>query len=322
MAVSIENARAYGNLVALNTAYERFVPSQFLGYLGREEITDVRLGDQVAADMSVLFLDVRDFSRFAGGLSPAEVFAFINNLLGRIEPILDKWGGFVDKYIGDGLMALFPDSADDAVACAVEIFQDLKRYNEEKRSAGGKTIDMGIGIDSGELMLGTIGSTRRMDSTVISSVVNRAARMEELNKTYSTHILIGSATRDRLSDAASHCLRTLGETVTRGVKVNIYEVYDADPPDSIERKNRSRKTLEEAAAARQAGDLDGAIGRLRYAVRRDPDDLPLGACLREIEVHLDAPTQNERSSAPVLRSQGAWSDRLGHSPESQKHKKL
>ena len=166
----------------LTDAYGRFVPHQFLNLLGYESIIDVNLGDQVQQEMSVLFADIRDFTTLSETMTPQENFNFINAYLSRMEPAITSNNGFIDKYIGDAIMALFSDFADDAVKAGIAMLNILTNYNEDRQRVGYIPIQIGIGINSGSLMLGTVGGKSRMDSTVISDAVNLASHIEGLTK--------------------------------------------------------------------------------------------------------------------------------------------
>src|SRR5207249_86258 len=126
--MSINNANLYANtqklnerLIILVQAYQRFVPNDFLTLLNKESIESIQLGDHVQADMTVLFMDIRSFTTLSEGMTPQENFDFINDFLNVVAPVIRKFHGFVDKYIGDAVMALFPRKADDALDCALEI---------------------------------------------------------------------------------------------------------------------------------------------------------------------------------------------------------
>ena len=184
-AISIQNAKLYtevreneSRLAQLNKAYERFVPGQFLQYLEKSSIIDVELGDQVQLEMSVLFSDIRDFTTLSESMTPEENFKFINSYLSRMEPAIAENSGFIDKYIGDAIMALFSGEADNAVKAGISMLHRLIEYNQHRANSGYKPIKNGIGINTGFLMLGTVGGQNRMDSTVISDAVNLASRGE------------------------------------------------------------------------------------------------------------------------------------------------
>lgn len=195
IAISINNARLFSQTKALNTrltllnqAYERFIPKDFLSLLQKKSIIDVKLGDHTQTMMSVLFVDIRDFTTRSEKISPKENFDFINTFLGITVPIIKKHFGFVDKYIGDAIMALFPRNVDDAIQCGLEMINKLEDYN--KQNPQEEAIKIGIGINTGLLMLGIVGEPNRLAATVISDVVNTASRLESLTKNYQTPLLI------------------------------------------------------------------------------------------------------------------------------------
>ena len=157
--------------IRLTKAYQRFVPPQLLQNLGRTSILDVKLGDQVDVEMSILFSDIRSFTALSEAMSPSENFAFVNAYLSRMGPIIRSRNGYIDKFMGDGVMALFPESATDAVLAAVEMQKELDRYNEQQNQAGAPLIDIGVGINTGRMMLGTLGEADRMEGSVISDVL-------------------------------------------------------------------------------------------------------------------------------------------------------
>ena len=217
----------------LTDAYGRFVPHQFLNLLGYESIIDVNLGDQVQEEMSVLFADIRDFTTLSETMTPQENFNFINAYLSRMEPAITSNNGFIDKYIGDAIMALFSDFADDAVKAGIAMLHILTNYNQDRQRVGYVPIQIGIGINSGSLMLGTVGGKSRMDSTVISDAVNLASRIEGLTKDYSVPLLISQQTLDRLRNPDDYAIRMVDKVQVKGKSqyVVVYEVFDADPPE-------------------------------------------------------------------------------------------
>ena len=215
----------------LTDAYGRFVPHQFLNLLGYESIIDVNLGDQVQEEMSVLFADIRDFTALSETMTPQENFNFINAYLSRMEPAITSNSGFIDKYIGDAIMALFSNCADDAVKAGIAMLNILTGYNQHRQSVGYIPIQIGIGINTGSLMLGTVGGNSRMDSTVISDAVNLASRIEGLTKNYGVPLLISQATFERLRNPADYAIRIVDKVQVKGKSqfVTVYEVFDAEP---------------------------------------------------------------------------------------------
>ncbi|MGL4376766.1 MAG: adenylate/guanylate cyclase domain-containing protein [Microcoleaceae cyanobacterium] len=222
----------------LTKSYGRFVPHQFLYFLGHESILDVKLGDQIQKEMSVLFADIRDFTELSEKMTPAENFKFINAYLRRMEPCITAHNGFIDKYIGDAIMALFSGNADEAVKAAIAMLHCLTEYNQHRSNIGYDSIKIGIGINTGILMLGTVGGENRMEGTVISDTVNLASRVENLTKNYGVSLLITQQTFDKLENPRDYAIRMIDTVKVKGksIEVTIYEVFDADPPEIKEAK--------------------------------------------------------------------------------------
>ena len=263
-AISIQNSKLYTEvrenetrLAQLNKAYERFVPHQFLQFLEKSSIIDVELGDQVQLEMSVLFSDIRDFTTLSETMTPEDNFKFINSYLSRMEPVINENHGFIDKYIGDAIMALFSGEADHAVKAGIAMMHRLVEYNQYCAKAGCAQIQIGIGINTGSLMLGTVGGPNRMDGTVISDAVNLASRVETLTKNYGVSLLITQPTYSRLKNPSQYAIRTLDTVKVKGKSeaVTVYEVFDADPLEIKEGKLATLELFAEALAIYSEGKL-------------------------------------------------------------------
>lgn len=214
MVISVRDAR--DRLVRMNSANARFVPSDLLHLLGKQSIVDLSLGECIEREMTVLFLDVRSFTTLSETMSAEENFNFINQLLGTIGPVVRHHGGAVDKYLGDGLMALFPTKPDDAISAAFVLLRTVRELNSETGGNGGSPVRIGIGIHTGTVMLGTVGEAERMDTTVISDTVNVASRLQDLTKEYPTDLIVSEATVRGLDDAGSHTWEELGRVRVKG----------------------------------------------------------------------------------------------------------
>jgi len=238
--------KTHMELSKINHAFSRFVPHEFLRFLGYESILDIKLGDQVQKNMAVMFIDIKDFTRLSENMSPKESFDFINTFLGVVSPLIRRSGGFIDKFIGDAIMALFPGGADDALGSAVLISDELKKLNEERKRLDLEPIHIGTGLHSGDLMLGMIGEELRMEGTVISDVVNTASRLEGLTKVFDSNVIISSDILDALSYSNLYHFRYLGKTRVKG-KNNILDVYgviEADDPLKIKFEKASAEAFE------------------------------------------------------------------------------
>jgi two-component system, sensor histidine kinase ChiS len=264
--------RSHLQLSQTTRAYGRFVPSEILRFLNRESIIDVQLGDQTEQEMTVMFADVRNFTGLSETMTPPENFHFINTLLGRMGPLVRLYHGFIDKYMGDSIMALFPRQADDAVQAAIAMQEELKRFNQERMATGQRPIRMGIGIHTGSLMLGTIGEQQRMEGTAISDAVNTGARIEELTKTYGVMSLLSEATLDRLADPTRYCTRFLDKVQVKGKQgtIHVYELFDTDAQRTV--KAAIKETFETAVAHYYAREFETAVIYLEQVLAQLPDD--------------------------------------------------
>jgi predicted ATPase/class 3 adenylate cyclase len=280
-AISIENAGLVQDLeqsldaqVALTNAHARFVPHQFLASLGRRNIQDVRLGDHASKSLSVLFSDIRGFTPLIGSLTPRASIDFINAYIGRMEPAILANGGFVDSYIGDAIMALFDGPPDDAVAAGVSMLRALREFNTERSATGQVPLSIGVGINTGALMLGTIGGPNRIKCGVIGDPVNLAARIEGLTKQLGVPLLIGDETVGGLTRPGAFLLRPVGRVVLvgRSEPVVVHEVFDADPPQLRDAKAASLDRYTRACAAFYARDWREARAGFGTVLAACPQD--------------------------------------------------
>ena len=218
------------NLYNINAAYLRFIPKEFIRALGHENIVDVKLGDHVQDEMTILFSDIRSFTTITENLSAEDSFELLNEYLKHISPAISHNNGFIDKYIGDAVMALFHTKAEDAVKAAIEAQRNLAVYNDERKTKKKEKIHLGIGIHTGPLMMGTIGVENRMDGTVISDAVNLASRLEELNKHYGTTLIVSEETINRIEDLEKYNYRFLSHVMVKGKEkpIRIYEIFEGD----------------------------------------------------------------------------------------------
>jgi two-component system sensor histidine kinase ChiS len=233
-------AAAAAALSDMHTVH-RFIPREFLDFLDRGTLADVRLGDHVLRDMTIFFSDIRDFTRLSERLTPAENFNFLTSYLKNVTPIIRENGGFVDKYLGDGVMALFPGEPGHAVTASVSMLVQLEKYNRGRISAGYVPIKIGMGLHRGSLMLGTIGAEDQMQTTVIADAVNLASRIEGMTKTFGANLLLSGSVVDALPDNHQFKLRPLGAVKAKGKtqSVEIYECYDNDSRALIEHKDKT-----------------------------------------------------------------------------------
>jgi adenylate cyclase len=260
-------------------AYGRFVPHEFLSLLHKDSIESVNLGDQIEMKLTVLFADIRSFTTLSEDMTPVENFNFLNSYLSRISPVVRRNGGFIDKYLGDGIMALFPGSPQDAVHAGLELMETVRIFNGHRANCGYRPIAIGVGINMGTLMLGTVGESSRMEGTVISDAVNLASRLEGLTRLFGAQILVSSDLLAACPDAARLPHRYLGRVRVKGKlrAVTVYEIIDApylvrmDTREIFEEalRNFERRSFKNAVAGFQTVmGLDPADEAARYYLKR------------------------------------------------------
>ncbi|TGL88754.1 guanylate cyclase [Leptospira congkakensis] len=260
----------------LTESYARFVPKDFLANLGKETILDVKLGDQIQKYMAVLFSDIRSFTTLSEQMSPEQNFNFINSYLGRMSPIIQKHNGFIDKFIGDAIMALFERNITDAIFAGVDMQLYLKEYNHHRNKQGYVPIQIGIGIHAGSLMLGTIGAEERLEGTVISDTVNLASRVQNLTKIYGAKIAVTEAAIHAIDDKHIQSLqyRFLDRVRVKGKTkpVSVYEILNGDDPIFLEQKLNTKTLYLEATTAYHSENFAEAKEKFETVAKLFPED--------------------------------------------------
>jgi adenylate cyclase len=228
MTVALEGS--FGKLRRTLDSFERFVPRKFLRVVAPEGIENIQVGTSATRTVAVLFSDIRGFTKLSSTMSPQSVYEMLNDYLARMGNAIDRSGGFVDKYIGDAIMALFDDEHTDGLLEAVMAMRrELFALNAERAAQGLPPIAHGIGVHLGEVVMGTIGFASKIESTVIGDAVNVASRVEALTKERGCAVLITEAVVARLREPARFPLRKEGEGVAlrgRDEPVALYTVED------------------------------------------------------------------------------------------------
>ncbi len=191
--------------------------------------TNAELGGK-KAEISIMFADIRGFTSLSETHSAEEVSSLLNEYFSLIEPIINKYNGVINKFIGDAVLVIFGEPLQDknhaknAVLCAYELNKKVKSIQEKWLSEGKPRIDIGIGVNTGEAFVGNVGTADRFEYTVIGDAVNIASRIEDYNKIYKTHVLISQFTYARISHIVD--VIKIREVAIKGKakKINIYEV--------------------------------------------------------------------------------------------------
>jgi adenylate cyclase len=279
----IDLKQRVGEVESLVKAFEKFVPRQFLDRVATEgvrNLDELVIGKAQSDTVTVLFSDIRSFTTLSETMPPQDVLNLINACFRRLSEPVHNNSGFVDKYIGDAIMALF-DSTDNsektqaanAVRAALEMQQAIASYNVERAEDGYQPIKVGIGVHTGPVIIGTVGVETRMDLTVLGDSVNIAARLESLSKNYHAPIVVSGHTRHLLLDSSEFqwreldCLRVKG----RDEPLIVYAVFDA----ANEKAGARSELLELHQAALEhyyAGEWELAKEKFEYYLQADSTD--------------------------------------------------
>jgi adenylate cyclase len=231
--------------------FEKFVPKQFLQRIAKDGLENVKAGNVQANRITTLFSDLRSFTTISEGMTPQALFAFLNEYLAEMQRPIDQYGGFVDKFIGDAIMALFDQEgaaqAEAAVKAAIGMQQRLREWNGERLGSREQPVASGVGIHSGVVMLGTLGSTTRIDSTVIGDAVNLASRLEGLTKYYGVRIVVSDDTWGLLDQGIFESRRLdLVSVKGRDAPVTIREIYQDLRGEELDRHRRLAEVFAQA----------------------------------------------------------------------------
>ncbi len=269
-----ERKKAEKKLQQINKTFECFVPKQFLNRLAKEGIENIGLGKAESTTISILFSDIRSFTSLSEDISPQELLNFLNAYFKRMNEPIHTHHGFVDKFIGDAIMALFPENPENALRAAIKMGRELELYNEERKRAGYDSIQAGFGLHRGTVTMGTVGSEDRMDTTVIGDAVNLTSRLESLTKVFKITILLSSAVYNHLPCADDFYLREIDTVRVKGKQapVILYEAFDNDTPHVLEKKQQALAAFRQAMSHYKTGTFRDALELFRTCQELCPED--------------------------------------------------
>ena len=272
----------------INIASSKFVPSPFLNFLGKENILEATLGDYVEKQVNVLFSDIRVYTSLSENMTPEDNFKFVNAFNLRMGPIIRNNKGFINQYLGDGIMAIFPEDTEDTLNAAIEMHKNLNEYNQRRLAKLKIPIRMGIGIHTGPLIMGIIGDEQRMDAATISDTVNVASRIEGLTKHFGASILVSEACVQNLKHKEKFNLRYLGLTKVKGKReeIKIYECFDGETQEIIELKRATLKDFEVASQLYFDKSLEQSLSIFKNIVEINPKDFAAKIFLDKVDESL------------------------------------
>lgn len=264
----------------LTQTFQKFVPRQFVDHFAKHGSSSLELGRADEDDVAILFCDIRGFTGLSERMKPHELMKFLNSYFLRMNDPIHQNGGFIDKFIGDAIMALFDhpdgqaaDKANDALNAAIDLHRALAIYNKHRANSGYSAIEIGIGIHFGAVIIGTVGSDDRMDTTVIGDSVNIASRLETLAPTYFTDIVVSE---QLLTTAHQPCTisRLLDWVKVKGRRtpLRIFEVLNHLTEEQQQQKMAIASHIELCVQARIEQRWQDALNALDEAQAISPED--------------------------------------------------
>ncbi len=266
----------------LHQTFQKFVPRQFVEHFARGGVDSLALGTADEDDVAVMFCDIRGFTRLSEQMSPQQLMNFLNAYFLRMNAPIHNNNGFIDKFIGDAIMALFdhPDGDDgdksvDAIMASFELQKALKLYNYHRANSGYQPVKNGIGLHYGPVILGTVGSDDRMDTTVLGDAVNTSQRIESLTTYFGVDILASKTLVDSALKKIDFPHRLVDEVVLKGKsnKIELIEVYQHLNIEAIEQRNRTHFLIVEGIKLRNQEKFKQALEHFNEAQAKYPDDM-------------------------------------------------
>jgi two-component system sensor histidine kinase ChiS len=273
----LERLRSQFAVARLALAAERLVSREFVELLGCGSFAELKLGACVERDMSVLFADLQGFTKASERMTSRQVFGWLNKRFGAVVPALRANGGFVDKFIGDALMALFAQSPKGALRAAIEASHAMRSVDGINR--------LGIGVHHGPTMIGTLGEKDRFAPTVVSDTVNVAARLESLTRRFGSSALVSEETLNQLDGVERPSTRYLGAFRVKGrdKALRIHELLDAEEAAYAAQKRAAAQILQRVVAFVDRGDLGNAARAAALGASEFPSDSALAFYIIELE---------------------------------------
>ncbi len=265
----------------ISQTFQKFVPKQFVDHFAKHGLDTLQLGRADEDNVAILFIDIRGFTGLSENMNPQELMNFLNSYFLRMNEPIHKNLGFIDKFIGDAIMALFDhpsgtsqQKAIDSLQAAIDLRTAIDLYNEHRQNSNYPPISAGIGIHFGPVIFGTVGSEDRMDTTVIGDSVNVAARLEALTTHYQTDIIVSEQTLETANAKSRYSYRVLDWVRVKGRQqpLKICEIIEHEPTDIKRRKQQTNQLIEQGLEARIEQNWNVAIFNFEQALEINPTD--------------------------------------------------
>ncbi|NTU32808.1 HAMP domain-containing protein [Brevibacillus sp. HB1.1] len=259
------------NITRMSEANNRFVPQQFIHFLGKESILDVELGDQVEREMAIMRMSLQSFHAISHRLRPETTFRVINAFLKRFAPIVNENQGMITEYLDPGVLAVYPKEAKDALDAAVQMRRTLADYNEQRAEKGYDPIELRVALHHGPLMLGIIGESTRLEAAIISDHVRVVEKMEKMAETLGACILMSDSLFAKMGESTPYRYRDLGWVHMEGEAqpMHLYDVYEGDTDQIRAHKEETKELFEQAIVMYQNGRFHDARSAFLSVIKQN-----------------------------------------------------
>jgi adenylate cyclase len=261
-------------LQSSSKAAERFIMQDYLKILNKKSIAEVQLGDHAIQEMTVLFMDISTLITSHGELKPDQNVQLINSFMEYLDPVIIEQKGFIDTFISNAIMSLFYGPPDNAIRASISIIKGLNTFN--KTTSREQLPLIRIGIHTGILTLGIVGSEEKLDCTALGETVNFAVHLENLNNHYRSNILVGEDTIKKLARPKDFHYRWIANLVLHEdvdkPKISVYEVFDVDPESVMQLKESTKTLFEDALKNYIENDHENAKKKFNEVVKSNSQD--------------------------------------------------
>ncbi len=283
----------------LSQSYFRFVPQSFLKMLGKSNMTQIELGEQQQRHMAILVCQMRKFHELSNQMSSQETFEFINLFLKFFGPVIRENGGFTSRYLGAGMLTMFPNDPASAVRAAAMLRKRLLLFNEQLAAAGLPQADIGIAIHTGDVMLGIIGEEQRMEGSAVSKHVQLTLDLERLSEKLGSAVLLTKQAAEAAGLIHSEYMRTLG-LIRLGDEqeaIELLDWYGEDMEHIRKLKHETKSHFEQAVEDFKGGRFHDAREGFVYAVKKNRYDLAAKLYFFECDKRTQTGSQPEQNIA-------------------------
>lgn len=251
---------------------QKFIPKQFFKFLGKSSIKQLELGNQIKKSATTLFCDLKSATNISRSLSLEENFNYINSYLKIVAPLVRRFDGFIDKYMGDGVLAVF-SRPQEAIECAHAILRAVEVKNKNQKEL--PAIDARLAVHSGEVIFGIVGDEERKSPTIISDVVNLASKMEEINMYIGTKLLISKTSLNELPENFEFDYRYTGAlSLDDGTQLPLFESLQVYPKTKKIKLKKLKNKFENGVRAYNLKDYATAKQCFEEVLHYVADDKP------------------------------------------------